>query len=90
MTGSTSTTTALGVLAILERGRIGETYLVGADGERDNLDVVRLILKAFGRPEDDFDHVTDRAGHDLRYAIDARKLRGSWGGSLATATSRPG
>jgi len=63
------------VLRILEHGRIGETYLIGADGERNNLEVVRQILRAFGRPEDDFDHVTDRAGHDLRYAIDSTKLR---------------
>jgi dTDP-glucose 4,6-dehydratase len=63
------------VRTILERGRIGETYLIGADGERNNLDVVRMILRHFGRPEDDFDHVTDRAGHDLRYAIDSTKLR---------------
>jgi len=67
------------VLTILERGRIGETYLIGADGERNNLDVVRMILRHFGRPEDDFDHVTDRAGHDLRYAIDSTKLRDELG-----------
>ncbi|WP_249423810.1 dTDP-glucose 4,6-dehydratase [Nocardioides coralli] len=63
------------VLTILERGRQGETYLIGADGELNNLQVVQMILKALGRAEDDFDHVTDRAGHDLRYAIDATKLR---------------
>ncbi|WP_193605938.1 dTDP-glucose 4,6-dehydratase [Nocardioides dongkuii] len=63
------------VLTILEQGRIGETYLVGADGEQNNLDVVRMILRHFGRPEDDFDHVNDRAGHDMRYAIDSTKLR---------------
>lgn len=63
------------VLTILERGRIGETYLIGADGERSNLEVVRLILQLMGRDPDDFDHVTDRAGHDLRYAIDSGKLR---------------
>ena len=62
------------VLAILERGRIGETYLIGADGEKNNLEVVRLILGLLGHDEDDFDHVTDRAGHDLRYAIDSSKL----------------
>jgi dTDP-glucose 4,6-dehydratase len=67
------------VLAILERGRIGETYLVGADGERSNLDVVRLILRLMGRPEDDFEQVTDRAGHDLRYAIESGKLRSELG-----------
>ena len=63
------------VWTILTRGRIGETYLVGADGERDNITVLREILKAFGRPEDDFDWVRDRPGHDRRYAIDSTKLR---------------
>jgi len=63
------------LLAILERGRIGETYLVGADGERSNNDVVRLLLRLMGRPEDDFERVTDRAGHDVRYAIESGKLR---------------
>jgi dTDP-glucose 4,6-dehydratase len=68
-----------GVLTILERGRIGETYLIGADGERSNLDVVRLILRLMGRDDDDFDHVSDRAGHDLRYAIESAKLRDELG-----------
>ena len=63
------------VWCILTRGRIGETYLIGADGELDNITVLREILKAFGRPEDDFDWVRDRLGHDRRYAIDATKLR---------------
>ncbi len=63
------------VWTILNHGRIGETYLIGADGERNNLNVVGRILEHFGRPADDFDHVTDRAGHDLRYAIDSTKLR---------------
>ena len=63
------------VWTILNEGKIGETYLVGADGEKNNLEVVRLILRHFGRPEDDFDHVTDRAGHDRRYAIESGKLR---------------
>ena len=52
-----------------------EEWAVGADGERDNLTVLREILKAFGRPEDDFDWVRDRPGHDRRYAIDSTKLR---------------
>jgi dTDP-glucose 4,6-dehydratase len=63
------------ILAILDRGVIGETYLVGADGERNNLEVVQAILRHMGRPADDFDKVTDRAGHDLRYAIDSSKIR---------------
>ena len=63
------------VLAILERGRLGETYLVGADGQRNNRDVVGMILRLMGRDPDDFEHVADRPGHDLRYAIDASKLR---------------
>ncbi|GAA5047359.1 dTDP-glucose 4,6-dehydratase [Nocardia callitridis] len=60
---------------VLERGRTGQTYLIGAEGELDNKTVVRMILAAFGRDEDDFDHVTDRPGHDRRYAIDATLLR---------------
>lgn len=63
------------VLAILDKGDIGETYLVGADGERNNRDVIELILELMGEPKDAYDHVTDRAGHDLRYAIDSTKLR---------------
>jgi dTDP-glucose 4,6-dehydratase len=63
------------VLLIAEQGRIGETYLVGADGERSNREVVETILVLLGRPRDAYDLVTDRAGHDLRYAIDWTKLR---------------
>jgi len=60
---------------ILDDGVSGETYLVGADGERDNLSVLRMILEMMGAGPDDFDHVRDRPGHDLRYAIDASKVR---------------
>jgi dTDP-glucose 4,6-dehydratase len=67
------------VHAILDRGRAGETYLIGADGEKNNLEVLQLILELTGQPSDAFDHVTDRAGHDLRYAIDATKLRDELG-----------
>jgi dTDP-glucose 4,6-dehydratase len=67
------------VLTILENGQIGETYLIGADGEKNNLEVVRLILTLMGQPADAFDHVTDRAGHDLRYAIDSGRLRNELG-----------
>lgn len=63
------------VLTILEKGEVGETYLIGADGEKNNRAVVELILDLMGEPRDAYDHVTDRAGHDLRYAIDSTKLR---------------
>ncbi len=63
------------VLDIIDRGRAGETYLIGADGEMNNLNVLRMILELMGRPEDEFDHVNDRAGHDMRYAIDPSKLQ---------------
>lgn len=62
------------VWAILTRGRIGETYLIGADGERSNLEVLCAILAAMGRGPEDFEWVRDRPGHDRRYAIDATKL----------------
>jgi dTDP-glucose 4,6-dehydratase len=67
------------VLRILSDGTIGRTYLIGADGERDNLSVLRTLLKLMDRDPDDFDHVTDRAGHDLRYAIDPGALRDELG-----------
>ncbi len=63
------------VLTILEKGEIGETYLIGADGEKNNKEVVELILTVLGQPADAYDHVDDRPGHDLRYAIDSTKLR---------------
>ena len=63
------------VWAILTKGRIGETYLIGADGEEDNKTVMEIILEEMGQPKDAYDHVKDRAGHDLRYAIDSTKLR---------------
>nr|WP_313775822.1 dTDP-glucose 4,6-dehydratase [Mycobacterium sp.] len=67
------------VLTILEQGRIGDTYLIGADGEKDNKSVVELILSLMRQPADGYDHVTDRSGHDLRYAIDSTKLRAELG-----------
>jgi dTDP-glucose 4,6-dehydratase len=62
------------VWRILTDGQIGRTYLIGAEGERDNLSVMRTILRLMGREPDDFEHVTDRVGHDLRYAIDPSVL----------------
>jgi dTDP-glucose 4,6-dehydratase len=63
------------VLTILDRGVIGETYLIGASGERSNLEVLQLILKLLGHAPDAFDTVRDRTGHDLRYAIDATRIK---------------
>lgn len=62
------------VWTILNNGKIGETYLIGANGEKNNKEVLELILKEMNMPNDFYDHVTDRAGHDLRYAIDSTKL----------------
>jgi dTDP-glucose 4,6-dehydratase len=62
------------VRRILEQGRIGQTYLISSEGERDNLTVLRALLQMMGRDPDDFDHVPDRVGHDLRYAIDPSLL----------------
>jgi dTDP-glucose 4,6-dehydratase len=63
------------VLLILEKGKIGETYLIGADGEKNNKDVIELILELMGRDPKDYEHVSDRPGHDMRYAIDSTRLR---------------
>jgi dTDP-glucose 4,6-dehydratase len=68
-----------GVWEIIDRGRPGETYLIGADGEQSNKRVLELVLELMGRPADWYDHVTDRPGHDLRYAIDSSKLRDELG-----------
>jgi dTDP-glucose 4,6-dehydratase len=62
------------VRRILHGGQVGRTYLIGADGERDNLSVLQTLLELMGRDPDDFDYVVDRAGHDLRYAIDPTPL----------------
>ena len=62
------------VLAILQRGQLGQTYLIGAEREMDNKSVVELILELMGQPADAYDHVNDRPGHDLRYAIDPSSM----------------
>jgi len=67
------------VVTIIERGRLGETYLIGADGERNNRQIVETLLRLMGKPADWYDLVSDRPGHDLRYAIDAGRLRDETG-----------
>ncbi|MFK4836144.1 dTDP-glucose 4,6-dehydratase [Microbacterium sp. ZW T2_14] len=67
------------VLRILDAGVIGDTYLIGADGEKTNREVVELILEEMGQRSDAYDLVTDRPGHDKRYAIDWSKLRDELG-----------
>ncbi len=69
------------VLTILEKGVIGETYLIGANGEKNNKTVVELILTHMGKDPTDYDHVADRPGHDMRYAIDSTKLQTELGWS---------
>ncbi|MFU9026510.1 dTDP-glucose 4,6-dehydratase [Rhodococcus erythropolis] len=69
------------VWAIIDGGRIGQTYLIGADGEVNNRTVMESILQILGRGADEFDFVTDRPGHDVRYAIDSSLLRKELGWS---------
>ena len=63
------------LLLITTEGKIGETYLIGADGARNNKQVVETILELLGRPRDAYDQATDRAGDDVRYTIDSTKIR---------------
>jgi len=67
------------VITIIEKGRPGETYLIGADGEQSNRQIIAMLLEIMGKPADWFEPVSDRPGHDLRYAIDAAKLRAETG-----------
>ena len=59
---------------IIHKGRVGEIYNVGASCEMPNIDIVKLICKELGKPESLITHVTDRKGHDMRYAIDPTKI----------------
>ena len=59
---------------ILRKGRVGEVYNIGGHNERANIDVVKTILKQLGKSEDQIEYVTDRKGHDRRYAIDPTKI----------------
>ena len=69
----------IGVDLIVRNGRVGEVYNLGGHSERTNLEVVKNILKQLGKPEDLITYVTDRPGHDLRYAIDSTKVENELG-----------
>lgn len=64
---------------IIHKGRVGEVYNVGGHNERKNIDIVRLICKELGKPESLIKYVSDRKGHDRRYAIDPAKIHGELG-----------
>jgi dTDP-glucose 4,6-dehydratase len=64
-----------GILAVLERGTIGETYNIGATNEQHNIVVVMMLLNILGKPPSLMKFVTDRPGHDRRYAIDSSKIQ---------------
>jgi dTDP-glucose 4,6-dehydratase len=63
-----------GILAALEKGRDGEIYNIGGNRSLPNLEVVRKVLSATGKPESLIEYVTDRPGHDRRYALSSEKL----------------
>lgn len=67
------------VHTIIEKGQLGELYLIGANGEKNNKYIVETILELMGQPKDAYDHVNDRPGHDQRYAIDSAKLQAELG-----------
>ena len=64
---------------IIRNGQEGEIYNVGGHNERANIDVVKAILKVLGKGEDAIEYVTDRKGHDRRYAIDPAKIKREFG-----------
>ena len=64
---------------IIRRGRVGEVYNIGGHNEMRNIDIVRLICRALGKPERLITYVTDRKGHDMRYAIDPAKIHAELG-----------
>ncbi len=64
-----------GIVTVLEKGRAGEVYNIGANQERKNIELVKTLLGILGRPETLIEHVVDRPGHDRRYATDASKIR---------------
>ena len=72
---------------ILQNGKVGEVYNIGGHNERSNIEVVETILHILGKPETLIEHVTDRKGHDLRYAIDPTKIEEELGWTPKTSFS---
>lgn len=68
-----------GILAVIEKGRVGEVYNLGGHNERNNLYIVKRILSELGKPDSLITHVADRHGHDQRYAIDPAKAMAELG-----------
>ncbi|HDR7911828.1 TPA: dTDP-glucose 4,6-dehydratase [Bacillus wiedmannii] len=64
---------------VLHKGRIGEVYNIGGNNEKTNIDVVEQIITLLGKTKKDIAYVTDRLGHDRRYAIDAQKMKNELG-----------
>ena len=64
---------------IIHKGKIGEVYNVGGHNEMRNIDIVKLICQKLGKPESLITYVTDRKGHDMRYAIDPTKIHNELG-----------
>jgi dTDP-glucose 4,6-dehydratase len=67
------------ILKVIECGKIGDTYLIGANGERSNVEIAMMINEIMGRSPGEFEFVQDRKGHDLRYAIDSSKISNELG-----------
>jgi dTDP-glucose 4,6-dehydratase len=77
-----------GILAVLERGRIGEVYNIGGADVVENLTMARRLLRATGKPQSLISHVADRPGHDRRYALNCEKIQRELGWKPAISLDR--